>query len=221
MGVPADLQRRGRRFEPVTAHEGNAWSSAIERERRLESGPRRPRTGRASSASRFLPQPLHAFGDLVIPMWEQMSVGPERHAQIGVTELPLHHKWIRALGDHHRYTAVAKRMRGEMVKTRPGHGRIPISFAEVAVADDLPVRRGEDELTRRCRAQMLGEQLHKEGRKRETPATAGGLQLICVGPVMSEPLERAHDEESLTAQVWARCLDAGEFAPAKSKVGPP
>jgi hypothetical protein len=74
----------------------------------------------------------------------------------------------------------------------------------------MPLRRGEHEIAFRS----------KEGRERETPATAGGLQLICVGPVMPEPQECAYDEESLTAQVEARSLDAGEFAPAKPEVGP-
>lgn len=50
----------------------------------------RPRTGRGSTGFRSLPQSLHAISDLVIPVGEQMSVGPERHAQIGVAELPLH-----------------------------------------------------------------------------------------------------------------------------------
>jgi hypothetical protein len=59
-----------------------------------------------------------------------------------------------------------------------------------------------------------------ERRERETPATAGGLQPIGVDLVMPEPLERAHDEESLTAQVEPRSLDAVKFAPAKSKVRP-
>lgn len=91
----------------------------------------------------------------VAAAYERRSLGIASHWPF--EQLSLHHERVRALGDHHRYTAVAERMRGEMIKTRPVHGGIPISFAEVALADDLPMRRGEDEFTRRCRAQMLAE----------------------------------------------------------------
>ena len=110
----------------------------------------RPRVDRLSFAFRFLPQPLHAFGDLVVPVREQVTVGAERHAQIGVTELSLHHERVGgALCDHHRYAAVPERMWGEMGEPGAGYGRIPIASAEVAEADDLSLSRGEDKLAGR------------------------------------------------------------------------
>lgn len=68
------------------------------------------------------PALLHALRDVIVPVGEEVAVGPERHAEIGVTELPSDHQWIGSLGDHQCHARVARRVRGDAIELGLDHG---------------------------------------------------------------------------------------------------
>jgi hypothetical protein len=74
------------------------------------------------------------------PIWEKVTVGPERHAEISMTELPLHHQRVGALSDHHRDAGVPERVGCDPDEASLSYRLIPESSSEVAVIEDASAR---------------------------------------------------------------------------------
>lgn len=83
---------------------------------------------------------MHPISDIVVPVGKQVTVGPERHAEIGMTELPLHHQRVGALSDHHRDAGVPERVRSDPDEASLSHRRVPKASSEVAVIEDASAR---------------------------------------------------------------------------------
>ncbi len=66
---------------------------------------------------------------------------------------------------------------------------------------------------------MFRQHLHQEWGESDASATANGLQLARIAPVVPDPVKGSDYQESSSVEIKACSPNAGELAPTKAEVG--